>query len=142
MIAGRSNESVVRAVIVENDDDDREMLRRHLHKCRIDHHVKFLSDGMEALDFLSRLPPPAPFCDLIAIFLDLKLPGMGGVDLLREIRKTPRVQKTPVIIMTASLDPRDFEACHNLKVSAFIPKPVTFRLFSRAIVGLPNLSRF
>jgi len=64
---------------------------------------------------------------------------MGGVELLREIRRTPRVQNTPVIIMTSSLDPKDFEACQNLKVAAFIPKPITFDLFSKAITGLPHM---
>ena len=65
---------------------------------------------------------------------------MNGVDLLREIRRTPRVQNTPVIIMTSSLDPKDFEACQKLKASAFIPKPITFDLFSKAITSLPRLA--
>ena len=130
----------VRVVVVEDNEDDRELLLRQLRKSKIDDHVKFISNGREALNFLANLPPPTPFCDLIAIFLDLKLPGMSGVDLLREIRKTPRVQNAPVIIMTSSLDPRDFEACQELKVSAFIPKPVTFDLFSKAITGLPYMA--
>ena len=131
---------IVRVVVVEDDEDDRELLLNQLSKSKIDHHVKFLADGKEALTFLSSLPHPEPFCDLIAIFLDLKLPGMSGIRLLSEIRKTPRVQNTPVIIMTSSLDPKDFEACQVLKVAAFIPKPVTFELFSKAITGLPQMA--
>lgn len=130
----------MRVVIVEDNEDDRDLLRRQLRKSRIDSHVKFLSDGKEALNFLSNLPDPKPFCDLIAIFLDLKLPRMSGVNLLSHIRKTPRVQNTPVIIMTSSLDPKDFEACQNLKVAAFIPKPITFESFSRAITSLPRMA--
>jgi CheY-like chemotaxis protein len=130
---------IVRVVVVEDNEDDRELLVRQLRKSKIDEHVKFFSDGEEATAFLSRLPPPAPFCDLIAIFLDLKLPGMDGIDVLREIREIPRVQNTSVIIMTASLNPKDFEACQDLKVAAYIPKPVTFELFSKAITGLPRL---
>jgi CheY-like chemotaxis protein len=130
---------IVRVVVVEDNDDDRELLIRQLRNSKIDEHVKFLSDGMEALKFLAELPPPAPFCDLIAIFLDLKLPGLNGVDLLRAIRRTPRVQNTPIIIMTSSLNPKDFEACQELKVAAFIPKPITFDLFSKAITGLPHM---
>jgi CheY-like chemotaxis protein len=130
---------IVRVVVVEDDADDRELLTRQLRKSKIDSHVRFLTDGKEALNFLSHLPPAAPYCDLIAIFLDLKLPGMSGVELLREIRRTPRVQGTPVIIMTSSLDPKDFEACQDLKASAFIPKPITFELFTKAITSLPVL---
>lgn len=136
---GKSSQSpVVRVVIVEDDEDDRDLLMRQLRKTGIHEHVKFFSNGKEALDFLSHLPPPMPFCDLIAIFLDLKLPGMSGVQLLRNIRKLPRVQHTPVIIMTGSLDPRDFEACQEFHVSAFIPKPITYELFSQAITRLPH----
>jgi CheY-like chemotaxis protein len=130
---------VVRVVVVEDNIDDRDLLLRQLRKARIAEHVKFLTDGREALEFLSHLPPPLPFMDLIAIFLDLKLPGMSGVDLLREIRSLPRVQNVPVIIMTSSLDPKDFEACQELKVSAFVPKPITFDSFSKAITGLTHM---
>ncbi len=130
---------VVRVVVVEDNLDDRDLLIRQLRKSQIDNHVKFLTDGEEALDFLSHLPPPLPFTDLIAIFLDLKLPGMSGVELLRAIRTLPRVQNTPVIIMTSSLDPKDFEACQELKVAAFVPKPITFESFSKAITGLTHM---
>jgi len=139
MFTSNTSLPIVRVVVVEDNEDDRELLIRQLRKSHIEEHVKFLSDGMEALKFLAEMPPPAPFCDLIAIFLDLKLPGLNGVDLLRAIRRTPRVQNTPIIIMTSSLDPKDFEACQNLKVAAYIPKPVTFDLFSKAITGLPHM---
>jgi two-component system response regulator len=129
----------VRVVVVEDDENDRELLTRQLKKSQIDSHVKFLADGREARDFLAKLPRQTPFSDLIAIFLDLNLPGLSGVELLREIRKIPRVANIPVIIMTSSLDPRDFEACQALKVTAFIPKPVTFESFSKAITGLTHL---
>jgi CheY-like chemotaxis protein len=101
--------------------------------------VKFFADGEEALAFLTNLPPAQPFTELIAIFLDLNLPGMSGVALLREIRRQPRVSQVPVIIMTGSLDPRDFEACQALKVAAFVPKPITFESFSKAITGLKRI---
>ena len=129
----------VRVVVVEDNEDDRELLIRQLKKSQIDSHVKFFADGREALTFLAEMPPPQPYTNLIAIFLDLKLPGLTGVELLREIRRLPRVNTVPVIIMTSSLDPRDFEACHALKVSAFVPKPITFESFSKAITGLAHL---
>ncbi|PAW80148.1 MAG: hypothetical protein B9S32_02100 [Verrucomicrobia bacterium Tous-C9LFEB] len=127
----------ISVVVVEDNEDDRDLLVRQLRRRNLADHVRFFSDGKEALKFLSELPPPAPFIDLTAIFLDLKLPGLNGIKLLREIRRMPRVQNIPVIIMTASLDPKDFEACLELKVAAFIPKPVTFDLFTAALTHLP-----
>jgi CheY-like chemotaxis protein len=140
MITGSNPQTSVRVVVVEDDENDRDLLIRQLRKSQIDNHVKFLSNGEEALKFLADLPPPEPFCDLFAIFLDLKLPGMSGVELLRKIRKIPGIQDVPVIIMTASLDPRDLEACRDLEISAFISKPVTFDLFCKAITGLPHMA--
>jgi CheY-like chemotaxis protein len=140
MLAGSKREEIFRVVVVEDNEDDRALLVRQLRKSDIDPYVKFLTDGREALHFFAALPPPAPFCDLIAIFLDLKLPGMSGLDVLRGIRQTPRVHHTPVIIMTSSLDPKDFEACLHLGVSAYVPKPVTFEAFSKVIAALPPLS--
>jgi two-component system response regulator len=130
----------VRVVVVEDNEDDRELLIRQLKKAQIDSHVKFFGNGKEALVFLANMPPPQPYTNLIAIFLDLKLPGLSGVELLRGIRRLPRVSNVPVIIMTSSLDPRDFEACQELKVSAFVPKPITFESFSRSITGLTPLA--
>jgi two-component system response regulator len=140
MAAEPKPHEVFRVVVVEDNEDDRELLVRQLRKSEIEHHVKFLTDGKEALRFFAELPPPAPFCDLIAIFLDLKLPGMHGLDVLRGIRKTPRVARTPVVIMTSSLNPKDFEACQELGVSAYVPKPITFEAFSKAITTLPPMS--
>jgi CheY-like chemotaxis protein len=131
--------AAVRVVVVEDNEDDRDLLIRQLKKSQIDSHVKFFSEGKEALNFLSNLPPAQPYTDLIAIFLDLNLPGLSGLELLREIRRQPRVSSVPVIIMTSSLDPRDFEACQALKVSAFVPKPITFESFSKAVTGLTHL---
>jgi CheY-like chemotaxis protein len=129
----------VRVVVVEDNEDDRDLLQRQLRKSQIDSHVKFFTNGEETLAFLTDLPQQMPFNDLIAIFLDLRLPRMSGVDLLRKIRRLPRVKNVPVIIMTSSIDPRDFEACQELRVAAFIPKPITFDSFSKAITGLTHL---
>jgi len=140
MFSNPPQREIYRVVVVEDNEDDRDLLMRQLRKSQIDNHVKFIADGKEALAFLADLPPSAPFCDLIAIFLDLRLPGMSGVDVLREIRRTPRVRNTPVVIMTSSLDPKDFEACQDLGVSAYIPKPITFEAFSKAVTSLPPVA--
>ncbi len=133
-------QSSIRVVVIEDDEDDSELLLRQLRKSDIDSHVKFLADGKEALDFLSNLPPAMPFCNLIAIFLDLKLPSISGLQLLPQIKQIPGLQNVPIIIMTGSLDPKDFEACQRLNVAAFVQKPVTFESFSKVITGLTHLA--
>jgi CheY-like chemotaxis protein len=131
----------VRVLIVEDNADDRELLVRQLRKSKTEGNVKFIADGKEALDYLSHLPPPTPFGDLIAIFLDLKLPSMSGLEILRRIKKMPRVKDIPVIVMTTLIDSKSFEECQRLQVTSFVAKPVTFESFSKAITGLVHLPK-
>jgi len=125
--------------VVEDNADDRDLLLRQLRKSGMDSHVKFISNGQEALDFLigpriSTLPE-----ELIAIFLDLKLPALSGLELLRRLRLRSEFQRLPVIVMTSSNDPKDLEECSRLKVTNYVSKPVTFTSFSKAVADVFHL---
>jgi two-component system response regulator len=131
----------VRVLVVEDNADDRELLLRQLRKTGMAEHVKFISDGKEALNFLT-VPDPTPVADeLVAIFLDLNLPSLSGLDLLRTLRGGERFQSTPVIVMTSSNDPRDLEECRRLHVTNYVSKPVTYTTFSKAVADIFHLPR-
>ena len=133
--------NAVRVLVVEDNADDRELLLRQLRKTGMADHVKFISDGREALNYLT-VPDPVPLAEeLIAIFLDLNLPSLTGLDLLRALRKGERFQATPVIVMTSSNDPRDLEECRRLNVTNYVSKPVTFTSFSKAVADVFHLPR-
>jgi len=129
-------ENLVRVLVIEDNPDDRELLLYQLRKSGMDNHVKFISDGQEALDFLIRPEAPTLVSELIAIFLDLKLPSLGGLDLLRHLRTQNNFQNIPIIVMTSSNDPKDMEECHRLKVTDYVSKPVTFTSFSKAVADV------
>jgi two-component system response regulator len=133
--------SQVRVLVVEDNADDRELLLRQLRKTGMSDQVKFISDGKEALLFLTAVEPQPVDEDLIAIFLDLNLPSLSGLDLLRSLRQNDARQDTPVIVMTSSNDPRDLEECRRLRVTQYVSKPVTFTSFSKAVADVFHLPR-
>ena len=134
---GDSNtgDNSVRVLVIEDNPDDRELLLRQLRKSGMDSHVKFIADGKEALDFLTGplAPPPE---SLIAILLDLRLPSLPGLELLRRLRARGNFRNVPVMVMTSSNDPNDLEECRKLKVINYVTKPITFSSFSKAVADV------
>ena len=126
----------VRVLVIEDNADDRDLLLRQLRKTGMADHVKFISDGREALNYLVAPQPPPAASELVAIFLDLKLPSLTGLELLRSLRQSGLFQDTPVIVMTSSNDPRDLEECRRLKVTNYVSKPVTLTSFSKAVADI------
>jgi len=132
----------VRVIVIEDNEDDRDLLLHQLKKSGMDSHVKFIANGQEALDFLTGPHAPALAEELIAIFIDLKLPSLDGLEILRRLRATEKLRSLPVIVMTSSNDPVDMEECRRLNVISYVPKPVSFATFSKAVADvfhLPNL---
>src|ERR1700734_720491 len=121
----------VRVIVIEDNADDSELLLRQLIKSGMDGHVKFITNGQEALDFLTGPRAPILAKELIAIFLDLNLPLLGGLELLRRLRAIDMLRDIPVIVMTSSNDPDDMDECRRLKVTSYVPKPVSFNTFSK-----------
>ena len=134
-------EAPVRVMVIEDNADDRELLLRQLRKSGMDNHVKFISNGREALDFFLEGRTVPLSRELIAIFLDLKLPALSGLELLRRLRQREEFQDTPVIVMTSSNDPADLAECRRLKVTNYVSKPVTFTSFSKAVADVFHLPR-
>jgi two-component system response regulator len=133
----------VRVIVIEDNADDSELLLRQLRKSGMGEHVKFIANGQQALDFLIGPGAQASADELIAIFLDLKLPSLNGLELLRRLRahKKNKLRNLPVIIMTSSNNPADMEECKRLNVTGYVPKPVSFTTFSKAVADVFHLPK-
>lgn len=124
-----------RILVVEDDERDIELIERSLQAGRLANRMDVCHDGLEALDYLfmqgefvGRTPG-----DPAAILLDINMPRMGGIELLRRIRATPALATLPVIFLTSSREEEDLLRAYELGVNGYVVKPVSFSEFTEAI---------
>jgi CheY-like chemotaxis protein len=127
-----------RILIIEDNSDDEFLLMRQLQKAGLDRHVKVLDDGKAAIDYLENAETACH--ELIALFLDLKLPSLSGLHVLERVRSNVRTQKLAVIVMTSSHSPEDMERCRQLGVSSYVQKPITLSTFTKAVANCFHVS--
>jgi two-component system, response regulator len=124
-------------LLVEDEPADAMLTERAFKERKLANELRLARDGAEALDYL--LGPGAgtrekPFPCLV--LLDLKLPKVDGLDVLRTIREDPRTRRLPVVILTSSREERDLVDCYDLGANSYICKPVDFLQFAEAMKQL------
>jgi CheY-like chemotaxis protein len=120
-------------LLVEDDEVDVMNVRRAFQKNRITNPLFVAGNGVEALDQLRGGKIPR---DRRIVLLDLNMPQMNGIEFLREIRRDPELNLTPVIVLTTSNDERDRIEAYNLNVAGYLLKPVTFSNFCEVMAAL------
>lgn len=126
-------------LLVEDNESDERLTTRALKKSKVANQVVVVRDGAEALDYLfatgaysDRDPSQLPTLTL----LDLSLPKIGGLDVLRRIRSDPRTKLLPVVMLTSSDEQKDVLDSYGLGANAYVRKPVDFRQFMDAVITL------
>ncbi len=126
-------------LLVEDNPSDADLTRRALDKARIQNRLVVAEDGEEALDYLFGTGAHAgrDVSILPALtLLDLNLPKISGLEVLRRIRADVRTRRLPVVILTSSREDHDIAAGYDLGVNSYIRKPVDFAQFALAIEHL------
>jgi len=127
------NEVVV--LIAEDDDGHAELICHNLQEAGISNPLIRFANGLEAWSFLSQTGP-GPHREInkaYLLLLDIRMPKMDGVEVLRRIKGYPRLHSIPVIMLTTTNDPREIKECYELGCNCYITKPVQYTRFAEAI---------
>jgi two-component system response regulator len=119
-------------LLVEDSPSDILLTRRALERSRVANKLVVVEDGLRALDYLlaSGVELPA------LVLLDLKLPKVPGLEVLRRLRSTARTRRLPVVILTSSNEEQDIAQGYDLGVNSYIRKPIDFKQFAATIEQL------
>lgn len=131
--------NAVEILLVEDNPEDLELTLRALRKANLANHIEVARDGAEAIDFI--------FCEGAyaarriedrpkVILLDLKLPKIDGIEVLKRIKSDPRTRAIPVVVLTSSQEQNDVVESYKLGVNSYIVKPVNFERFAAAVEKL------
>ncbi|HEX8277387.1 MAG TPA: response regulator [Segetibacter sp.] len=129
----------VEILLVEDNVNDAELIIRSLRKVNLANHVVHLKDGAEALEFvfatgdyaerdIKKVPK--------VILLDIKMPRVDGIEVLRQVKLNPHTKSIPIVIMTSSREEQDIILSYQLGVNSFVVKPVEFTDFAKAVSEL------
>ncbi|AOX61039.1 MULTISPECIES: response regulator [Stenotrophomonas] len=125
-------------LLVEDNPKDAELTMAALARCQLLNDVTHVRDGVEALEYLrcQGRYEGAMHGGPVVVLLDLKLPKLNGLEVLKEIRTDRALSSTPVVMLTSSREEQDLIRSYELGVNAFVVKPVDFKEFLEAIQGL------
>jgi CheY-like chemotaxis protein len=125
-------------VLAEDDDGHASLVQRNLERAGLANGLQRLKDGQEALDYLRAEGDYAGrnTSQPVLLLLDIKMPRVDGVEVLRLIKADPRTALIPVIMLTTTDDPREIQRCYELGCSVYITKPVDYQGFVEAIKRL------
>ncbi len=129
----------VEILLVEDNPTDAELAMRALKKSNLANNLVWVEDGAQALDFIfatgaysERNMSDGPK----VILLDLRLPKVDGMEVLRRIKNDERTRTIPVVVLTSSKEDRDVKECYALGVNSYISKPVEFEEFAKVVSEL------
>lgn len=125
----------IEILLIEDNPYEAELTIRSLKKHNLANRLKHIDDGEEALEFIYSNDPILPFNPKL-ILLDLKLPKVDGLDILRRLKSSDSTKSIPVVVLTSSKEEKDIIESYKLGVNSYIVKPVNFESFAQAISEL------
>jgi len=122
-------------LIVDDDDGHAILVRENLEAAGLNNRIEHFRDGQAVLDFFFHPEGQSKrhSGEVYLVLLDIRMPKVDGIEVLRRIKADPELKKIPVIMLTTTDDQREVERCHRLGCSVYIQKPVDYEKFAEAI---------
>lgn len=134
-----NDQRIIEILLVEDNPRDAELMIRAFKKRNLVNHLIHVEDGVEALDFLFNRGKYAERRDLAPakiVLLDLKLPKLNGLEVLREIKNNEATRSIPVVVVTSSAEDPDIKLAYELGANSYVVKPVNFDTFSEVMSSI------
>lgn len=124
-------------LMAEDDDGHALLVQERFESVGMYNPVVRFKDGLEAWNFLSGVSGPGPEAGKsYLLLLDIRMPEMDGIEVLRRVKKDPRLKNMPVIMLTTTDDPKEISVCYELGCNNYLTKPVEFEKFAEVIKRL------
>jgi CheY-like chemotaxis protein len=119
-------------LLAEDDDGHATLIERNLQRVGVINPIVRVADGQSALDYILQGANGHP----LLLLLDINLPKVDGIEVLRRLKANPQTSKLPIIMLTTTDDPREIDRCYELGCSVYITKPVRYEKFVEALQRL------
>ncbi|MFA8342192.1 MAG: response regulator [Rhodothermaceae bacterium] len=127
------NKEVV-ILIAEDDPGHASLIKKNLKRAGISNNIMHFTDGQQVLDYIFQNKSDEDFkSKSYLLLLDIRMPKVDGIEVLRQVKEDKELKKIPVIMITTTDDPKEVNACHKLGCSTYIVKPIDYEQFIRAI---------
>ncbi|SHJ97962.1 Response regulator receiver domain-containing protein [Tangfeifania diversioriginum] len=125
----------LKIILAEDDEGHASLIKRNLKRAGLMNEIIHFKDGQETLDFLFQGKKDKDEIKNVAslLLLDIKMPRVDGIDVLRKVKQDEFLKKMPVVMITTTDDPREIDKCHELGCSNYITKPIDYDKFVAAI---------
>ena len=131
-------------LMAEDDPGHATLVQRNLRRAGVVNEVVWTKDGQEALDYVRKegAYENAVRSGSLVVLLDINMPRVDGVEVLRQLKNDERTKKIPVMMLTTTDDPREVERCYGLGCSVYVTKPVEYDKFREAVIQLGLFLQF
>jgi CheY-like chemotaxis protein len=121
----------VTIIMIEDDEGHARLIERNIRRSGVNNAIVPFANGTDAMAYL--LGSDARKGEPLLILLDLNLPDMTGIEILRRVKETPHLKSTPVVVLTTTDDAQEIKRCYELGCNVYVTKPVNYENFANAI---------